>query len=135
MDKVVASAGDAVRDIPDGASVLIGGFGVIQGWPISLILALRDRGTRALTLICNSPGVGPLSPQALAENEQVRKLVATYAAYPTLRTPVEDRLKDGRIELELVPQGTLVERLRAGGAGLAAFYTPTAAGTPLAAGK
>jgi 3-oxoacid CoA-transferase len=135
MDKVVSSAREAVRDIPDGAAIVIGGFGVIQGWPINLLSALREQGARALTLIFNSPGVGPLSPQMLAESGQIRKLIATYAAYPTTRTPVEDRLKDGTIALELVPQGTLVERLRAGGAGLAAFYTPTGVGTDIAKGK
>src|SRR5690349_16230936 len=111
MIKPVVSAKDAIAEIPDGASILIGGFGVIQGWPISLLLALRAGGAKDLTLICNSPGLGPMSPQILAESGQVRKLIATYAAYPTLRTPVESLLKEGRIELELVPQGTLTERL------------------------
>ncbi len=135
MDKLSDSAAAAVRDIADGASVVIGGFGPIQGWPVSLIKALREHGARDLTLIMNTPGVGPLTPQILAESGQIRKLIATYAAYPTRRTPVEERIRDGAIELELVPQGTLVERLRAGGAGLAAFYTPTSVGTPIAAGK
>ena len=135
MDKLSSSAAAAVRDIADGASILIGGFGPIQGWPISLIKALHEHGARNLTLIMNTPGVGPLTPQILAESGQIRKLIATYAAYPTRRTPVEECIRDGVIELELVPQGTLVERLRAGGAGLAAFYTPTSVGTPIAAGK
>jgi 3-oxoacid CoA-transferase len=133
--KVVGSAGDAVRDIPDGASILIGGFGVVQGWPTSLISALRRHGARGLTLILNSPGVGPTTPQMLAENGQVRKLIATYASYPTRRTPIEAQIRDGTIELEMVPQGTLVERVRAGGAGLAGVYVPTGVGTQIAAGK
>ncbi len=135
MEKVARSAADAVHDIPDGASIAIGGFGPIQGWPSSLILALREQGARELTLIMNSPGVGPLTPQVLAESGQIRKLIATYAAYPTRRTPIEEQIRSGAIAVELVPQGTLVERLRAGGAGLAAFYTPTAVGTDIAAGK
>ncbi len=135
MEKVARCAADAVRDIPDGAAIAIGGFGPIQGWPSSLILALRAHGARELTLIMNSPGVGPLTPQVLAESGQIRKLIATYAAYPTRRTPIEEQIRSGAIAVELVPQGTLVERLRAGGAGLAAFYTPTAVGTDIAAGK
>lgn len=134
-DKVAGSAAAAVADIPDGASVLLGGFGVIQSWPISLITALHRRSVRNLTVICNTPGVGPTSPQILAENGQIRKLIASYAAYPTRPTPVEAAIKAGQIELELVPQGTLIERVRAGGAGLAAFFTPTGVGTAAAKGK
>jgi 3-oxoacid CoA-transferase len=134
-DKVAASAAAAVADISDGAHILLGGFGVIQGWPISLITALHDRGVRDLTIICNTPGVGPTSPQILAENHQVRKLIASFAAYPTRPTPVEAAIKAGAIELELVPQGTLVERVRAAGAGLPAFYTPTGVGTDAAKDK
>ncbi|HWP67444.1 MAG TPA: 3-oxoacid CoA-transferase subunit A [Candidatus Limnocylindria bacterium] len=129
MEKVLASARAAVADVRDGATVLIGGFGVVQGWPTSLLTALRDHGARDLTIVANTPGVGPTSPQILAEAGLVRKLVASYAVYPKQRTPMEAGIRAGRIELELVPQGTLVERLRAGGAGLAAFYTPTGADT------
>lgn len=135
MTKLVASAADAVADVPDGARILIGGFGVIQGWPSSLIHALRTRGSRALELVCNTPGVGPTSPQVLAEAGQVRKLVASYARYPTQPTPMAAGIDAGTIELELVPQGTLIERVRAGGAGLAGFYTPTGVGTAMADGK
>ncbi len=134
-DKVVDSAAAAVADIADGASILLGGFGVVQGWPSSLITALQQRGPRALTIICNTPGVGPTSPQILCESGQIRKLIASFAAYPTRPTPVEAAIKAGEIELELVPQGTLIERVRAGGAGLAAFYTPTSVGTEIAIGK
>jgi len=133
--KAVESARAAVADIPDGATVAIGGFGVIQSWPASLVTALRDRGSRDLTLICNIPGVGPTSPQILAENHQVRRLIASFAAYPTRPTPVEAAINRGEIELELVAQGTLAERMRAGGAGIAALYTPTGVGTQAARGK
>jgi 3-oxoacid CoA-transferase len=135
MDKLAASAAAAVADIPDGASILFGGFGVIQAWPNSLLLALRDQGARELTLVFNTPGVGPLSAQSLVEAGLVRKVVASFAVYPTRRTPLEDALKAGTIELELVPQGTLAERVRAGGAGIPAFYTPTGVGTEVAEGK
>jgi 3-oxoacid CoA-transferase len=135
IDKVARSADEAVADIPDGASLLLGGFGVIQGWPTSLIRALHRRGARNLTVICNTPGVGPTSPQVLAENGQIRKLIASYAVYPTRPTPVEAAVRSGTITVELVPQGTLIERVRAGGAGLAAFFTPTGVGTAVASGK
>jgi 3-oxoacid CoA-transferase len=131
MDKVVSRRA-AVADVPDGATILIGGFGVVQGWPTSLLEALRDRGARDLTLIANTPGVGPTSPQLLAEAGLVRRLVASYAMYPKQRTAMEAGIRAGRIALDLVPQGTLVERIRAGGAGLAAFYTPTGADTEVA---
>ncbi len=135
MRKPILSAADAVADIGDGATVMIGGFGVIQGWPASLIGALRQRGSRNLTIICNTPGVGPTSPQQLAETRQIGRLIASYAAYPTQPTPIEAGIRAGAIAHELVPQGTLIERVRAGGAGLAAFYTPTGVGTAVAAGK
>jgi 3-oxoacid CoA-transferase len=132
VDKVVGSAREAVADIPDGATLLIGGFGVVQSWPTSLLAALRDHGARALTLVANTPGVGPTSPQILAEAGQVRKLIASYAVYPKQRTPMDAGIRSGSIALELVPQGTLIERIRAAGAGLAAFYTPTGVGTDAA---
>jgi 3-oxoacid CoA-transferase len=135
MNKVAASAAAAVADVPDGATLLFGGFGVVQGWPNSVLLALRDRGPRDLTLVFNTPGVGPLSAQLLAEAGLVRRIIASFAAYPTRSTPIEEQVKAGRIALELVPQGTLAERVRAGGAGIPAFYTPTGVGTQVAEGK
>ncbi|HLY37566.1 MAG TPA: 3-oxoacid CoA-transferase subunit A [Candidatus Binatia bacterium] len=135
MDKVVASAAAAVADVADGATLLFGGFGVVQGWPNSILMALRDRGATDLTLVFNTPGVGPLSAQILAEAGLVRRIVASFAAYPTRRTAIEDQIQVGRIALELVPQGTLAERVRAGGAGIPAFYTPTGVGTAVAEGK
>src|SRR5213079_2024734 len=135
MNKVAGSAAAAVADVPHGATLLFGGFGVVQGWPNSLLLALRDHGARDLTVIFNTPGVGPLSAQLLAEAGLIRRVIASFAAYPTRPTPIEEQIKAGRIELELVPQGTLAERVRAGGAGIPAFYTPTGAGTLVAEGK
>jgi 3-oxoacid CoA-transferase len=135
MNKIVSDAAEAVADIPDGATIMVGGFGVLHGWPTTLLEALKERGSRELTLICNIGGVGPTSPQVLAENGQVRKLIATYGQIPTRRTPLDDAIREGKVELELVPQGTLIERVRAGGSGLAAFYTPTGVGTDLAHGK
>src|SRR5437773_282217 len=110
MDKVARSAAAAVADVPHGATLLFGGFGVVQGWPNSLLLALRDHGARDLTVIFNTPGVGPLSAQLLAEAGLIRRVIASFAAYPTRPTPIEEQIKAGRIELELVPQGTLAER-------------------------
>lgn len=133
--KLVESPEAAIADVPAGASVIVGGFGVVHGWPSSLVLALRDRGVGGLTLVCNSPGFGPLSPQVLAEGRQVRKLVASFAAYAFRSTPMADAVGRGEVELELVPQGTLVERARAGGAGLGGFFTPTGIGTEVARGK
>src|SRR5213595_3445107 len=113
MDKVARSAAAAVADVPHGATLL---FGVVQGWPNSLLLALRDHGARDLTVIFNTPGVGPLSAQLLAEAGLVRKVIASFAAYPTRPTPLEEQIKAGKIELGRVPRGTLAERGRAGGA-------------------
>ena len=133
--KIVDSPAAAVDSIAAGATVLIGGFGVLQGWPSSALGALRDRGVRDLTIVANTPGFGPGSPQILFESGQARKLVASFGGFPYRLTPAEEMIGRGEVELELVPQGTLVERIRAGGAGIAAFYTPTGAGTEIARGK
>jgi len=135
MFKLLCSSADAVADIPDGASILLGGFGVLQGWPHELLLALRDRGVKELTIICNSPGFGPYSPQILAENRQIRKLIASFGGYSYRVTPLSEQIRCGEVEFEMVPQGTLVERIRAGGAGIPAFYTPTGVGTVVEEGK
>src|ERR1043165_2991286 len=87
MTKVVDSPAAAVEGIADGATVLVGGFGVLQGWPLSLLHALRDRGTKNLTVVANTPGFGPMSPQILFENGQVRKLVASFGGFPYRLTP------------------------------------------------
>src|SRR5438128_10214343 len=103
MDKVVAGAAAAVADVPDGATILFGGFGVVQAWPNSILLALRARGVRDLTLVFNTPGVGPLSAQTLAEAGLVRRIIASFAAYPTRSTPIEEQVNAGRTGHELVP--------------------------------
>ncbi len=135
MQKPILQAAEAVADIPDGASILLGGFGVLQGWPHELLFALKDRGVKNLTLICNSPGFGPLSPQILAEGRQVKKLIASFGGYAYRTTPLSEQIGRGEVEFEMVPQGTLVERVRAGGAGIAAFFTPTGVGTVVEEGK
>ncbi|MGE0824103.1 MAG: CoA transferase subunit A, partial [Candidatus Binatia bacterium] len=135
MRKPLFSTAAAVADIPDGSSILVGGFGVLQGWPHELLFALRDRSVKNLTLICNSPGFGPLSPQILAENRQIKKLIASFGGYAYRVTPLSEQIGRGEVEFEMVPQGTLVERIRAGGAGIAAFFTPTGVGTVIEAGK
>ena len=133
--RICASALEAVADVPNGASILVQSFGPPQAWPTDLLLALRERGVRDLTIICNSPAGGPTSLQILADLEQIRKLICTYAVLPSIPTPISEQIEAGEIEVELVPQGTLTERVRAGGAGLAAFYTPTGVGTAVAEGK
>lgn len=135
MHKEILTAVAAVADIPDGASVLVGGFGVLQGWPHELIQALRDRGVKGLTIIGNSAGFGPFSPQILADNGQIKKLISSFGGYAYRTTPLSEQISRGEVEFELVPQGTLVERVRAGGAGIPAFFTPTGVGTVIEDGK
>lgn len=133
MDKTIATLADAVSVIPDGASVMIGGFGG-SGAPIELIHALIDAGPKNLTVVNNNAGNGHVGLAALLEQGQVSKLICSFprSADPRVFT---DLYRAGDIALELVPQGTLAERIRAGGAGIPAFYTPTSFGTDLAQGK
>lgn len=133
MDKTVASAAAAVADIGDGATVMIGGFGG-SGAPIELIHALIDKGSKNLTVINNNAGNGHIGIAAMIEHNMVRKMICSFPRSTDPRA-FTDRYLAGEIELELVPQGTLAERIRAGGAGIPAFYTPTAYGTELAQGK
>lgn len=133
MDKTIASPAEAVAQIGDGASVMIGGFGG-SGAPIELIHALIDKGPRNLTVINNNAGNGHVGLAALIEQGMVRKLICSFPRSADPRVFTEKYLA-GEIELELVPQGTLAERIRAGGAGIPAFYTPTSYGTDLARGK
>ena len=133
IDKRVASAHAAVADIFDGAAVMIGGFGE-AGSPIELIHALIDQGAKDLTVISNNTGTGLVGLAALLRAGRVRKVICSFPKTAG-STVFPDLYRAGKVELELVPQGTLAERIRAGGAGVAAFYTPTAAGTPLADGK
>jgi 3-oxoacid CoA-transferase len=136
MDKVVASPEQAVADIPEGATIAVAGFSVGHRFASSLLLALRDKGTKNLTLVCNSlGGPGEIRGQILAENKQVKKLIAAFSVRPGIPTASEEQISAGTMEVELVPQGTLVERCRAGGSGIPAFYTPTSVGTLLTEGK
>jgi 3-oxoacid CoA-transferase subunit A len=131
MNKTVASADVAVRRIPDGASILMGGFGIC-GIPENLIAALKRAGTKNLTVISNNAGTSDFGIGFLLLSRQVRKMVASYVGENKL---FEQLVLSGEIELELNPQGTLAERIRAGGAGIPAFYTPTGYGTMIAEGK
>ncbi len=133
MDKTVRSAAEAVDGIGDGAVVMIGGFGG-SGAPIELIHALIDKGPRNLTVINNNAGNGRIGIAAMIDAGMVRKMICSFPRSSDPRA-FTDRYLAGEIELELVPQGTLAERIRAGGAGVPAFYTPTGYGTELAQGK
>ncbi len=133
MDKSIPSLAQAVADIPDGASVMIGGFGG-SGAPIELIHALIDAGPRNLTVINNNAGNGHVGLAALIAAGQVAKLICSFPRSADPRV-FNAKYLAGEIDLELVPQGTLAERIRAGGAGTPAFYTPTSFGTDLARGK
>lgn len=149
ISKVVASFEEAVADIPDGAILMVDGFAGPGGTSQNLIRALRDQGARDLTIISNTaglasvigfgtlPGDRPVDIGILVDNEQIKKVVASFPVSPSPSRPTsfERAYKEGKAELELVPQGTLAERIRAGGAGIAGFYTPTGAGTDLAQGK
>ena len=133
INKIVGTAAEAVSEIHDGATVMIGGFGE-AGSPIELIHALIDCGVKGLTVVSNNTGSGHVGLAALIENRQVAKTICSYPR--TANSKVFPELYHaGEIELELVPQGTLAERIRAGGAGIPAFYTPASVNTPLAEGK
>ncbi len=131
MNKVVASAAEAVRDIADGSAVMLSGFGLC-GIPEALIVALRDHGAKDLTLISNNAGVTDFGISFLLRNGQVRKMIATYVGENKV---FETMFLNGSLEVELNPQGTFAERIRAGGAGVPAFFTPAGYGTVVAEGK
>ncbi len=133
INKQAESPADAVADIPDGATIMIGGFGE-AGSPIELIHALIDHGSRNLTVISNNTGSGHVGLAALIAHRQVRKMICSYPRSANSMV-FPELYRKGEIELELVPQGTLAERIRAGGAGIPAFYTPSSVGTLLAQGK
>ncbi|PKP45435.1 MAG: 3-oxoadipate CoA-transferase [Bacteroidetes bacterium HGW-Bacteroidetes-11] len=133
INKVAKTAAEAVADIFDGATIMISGFGE-AGSPIELIHALIDHGAKNLTVVSNNTGNGHIGLAALIENKQVKKMICSFPR--TANSIVFPELyRQGEIELELVPQGTLAERIRAGGAGIPAFFTPTSVNTPLAIGK
>ena len=133
MDKTIKSLEEAVAGIGDGATVMIGGFGG-SGAPIELIHALIRKGPRDLTVINNNAGNGRVGIAAMIDAGMIRKMICSFPRSSDPRAFTEKYLA-GEIELELVPQGTLAERIRAGGAGIPAFYTPTSYGTELAEGK
>lgn len=133
INKIVKSISDAVSDVKDGSVIMISGFGE-AGSPIELIHALIDQGAKELTVISNNTGSGHVGLASLIENRRVRKMICSFPR-TTNSTVFPDVYSKGEIELELVPQGTLAERIRAGGAGIPAFYTPTSVNTPLEKGK
>ncbi len=133
INKIVNSTSEAIAGFFDGATVMISGFGE-AGSPIELIHQLIDHGAKNLTVVSNNTGSGHVGLAALIENKQVKKMICSFprTANSTVFPELYNR---GDIELELVPQGTLAERIRAGGAGIPAFYTPSSVNTPLAEGK
>src|SRR5215813_12346445 len=131
MDKTIASADAAIAKLNDGATILMGGFGLC-GIPESLIAAVKRKGTKNLTIVSNNAGVDGFGVGLLLQAQQIRKIIATYVGENHL---LEQLAIEGKIELELNPQGTFSERIRAGGAGIPAFYTPTGYGTLIAEGK
>jgi 3-oxoadipate CoA-transferase alpha subunit len=133
LDKTIGSLADAVAEIGDGATIMIGGFGG-SGAPIELIHALIDKGPKGLTVVNNNAGNGRIGIAAMIDAGMVKKMICSFPRSTDPRAFTE-RYLAGEIELELVPQGTLAERIRSGGAGIPAFYTPTGYGTELAQGK
>jgi 3-oxoacid CoA-transferase subunit A len=131
MHKVVASAEEAIHDITDGATIMVGGFGLC-GIPENLIRALVEKRVKNLTTISNNAGIDGFGMGLLLAAGQIRKHIGTYVGENKL---LEEKVLKGEIELELVPQGTFSERIRAGGAGIPAFFTPTGVGTIVAQGK
>jgi len=131
MNKVLASAEEAVERIPDGATIMMGGFGLC-GIPETLIAALHARGTKGLTVISNNAGIDDFGIGVLLRARQIRKMIATYVGE---NKEFERQFLTGEVEVELVPQGTFAERIRAGGAGIGGFFTPTGFGTLVAEGK
>src|SRR3981189_2428396 len=131
MNKVLASAAEAVATIPEGATIMMGGFGLC-GIPENLIAALHARGARGLTVTSNNAGIDDFGIGVLLKSRQVRKMIATYVGE---NKEFERQYLTGELDVELVPQGTFAERIRAGGAGIGGFFTPTGFGTLVAEGK
>ncbi len=129
--KVQSSIEKALEGIRDGASIMVGGFGLV-GIPEKLILGLREKGVKDLTIISNNCGVDDFGLGILLQSRQIRKMVSSYVGE---NKEFERQFLSGELEVELTPQGTLAERIRAGGAGIPAFYTPAGVGTPLAEGR
>src|ERR1700741_5129362 len=131
MDKVVTGADEAIQDVFDGATIMVGGFGLC-GMPENLIRALARKGVKNLTTISNNAGVDGFGMGLLLANGQIRRHIGTYVGENKL---LEGMVLKGTVQLDLVPQGTFSERIRAGGAGIPAFFTPTGVGTLVAEGK
>ncbi len=131
INKLVASADEAVRDVPEGATLVVGGFGLC-GIPENLINALVRRGVKGLTCVSNNAGVDDWGLGLLLQTKQIRKMVSSYVGE---NAEFERQFLAGELEVEFVPQGTLAERMRAGGAGIPAFFTPAGYGTIVAEGK
>src|SRR5450432_3082660 len=131
LNKVVASVDEAVKDIRDGATLVVGGFGLC-GIPENLIAALVRKKVKGLTCVSNNAGVDDWGLGLLLQTRQIRKMVSSYVGE---NAEFERQYLAGELEVELVPQGTLAERMRAGGAGIPAFFTPTGVGTLIAEGK
>lgn len=131
MNKVFPNADAAIADLKDGARIMVGGFGLC-GIPENLIEAVRRKGTKNLTVMSNNAGVNNFGLGRLLETRQIRKVIGTYVGENKL---LEEMALKGEVELELIPQGTFSERMRAAGAGIAGFYTPTGVGTVVAEGK
>lgn len=131
MNKVVTNADEAIRDVFDGATIMVGGFGLC-GMPENLIRALARKGVKNLTTISNNAGVDGFGMGLLLANGQIRRHIGTYVGENKL---LEAMVLKGQVQLDLLPQGTFSERMRAGGAGIAAFFTPTGVGTVVAEGK
>lgn len=131
MKKICTSFNEAVKDIHDGAVLMVGGFGLC-GIPENLILALVEKGVKDLTVISNNCGVDDWGLGLLLRNKQIKKMIGSYVGE---NKEFERQVLSGEIEVELLPQGTLAEKIRAGGAGIPAFYTPAGVGTPIAEGK
>jgi 3-oxoacid CoA-transferase subunit A len=131
MKRICTSFQDAVADIHDGATLMVGGFGLC-GIPENAILALVEKGVKDLTVISNNCGVDDWGLGLLLKNRQIKKMVGSYVGE---NKEFERQVLSGEIEVELIPQGTLAEKIRAGGAGIPAFYTPAGVGTPIAEGK
>ncbi len=142
LNKVVQSFDEAVADVPDGAVIMIGNFAGPGGTPFYLIRALHKQGAKGLTIIANTAGGIGLTldfddHRILFESRQVRKVIASFpfSTSASRPSPAEKQILGGEVELEILPQGTLAERIRAGGAGIPAFYTPTGSGTVIEEGK
>ncbi|MEH7124392.1 CoA transferase subunit A [Bacillus sp. JJ1532] len=131
MKTISTSFNEAVKDIHDGAVLMVGGFGLC-GIPENLILALVEKGVKDLTVISNNCGVDEWGLGLLLKNKQIKKMIGSYVGE---NKEFERQVLAGEIEVELLPQGTLAEKIRAGGAGIPAFYTPAGVGTPIAEGK